>query len=281
VSVSRRLSHTQSVTWLSKTVLLSLLCYAAQILPLHAEETWVDLTHSFSESTIFWPTETGFRLMRGTNTTTAQGYYYAANRFSTAEHGGTHLDAPRHFSASGQTADAIPLRNLIGEAAVVDVSAACATNPDYQITIDDLMDWETDNKQQLVDRIVLLQTGWSQHWPDRLSYLGTDMWGPTAVKNLRFPGLSPTAAKWLVEHRRPKAIGIDTASIDYGQSSDFAAHIALCGANIPIFENVAKLHRLPASGCLVVALPMKIADGSGGPLRIVGRITTNHLPNGE
>lgn len=281
MSVSRRLSHAQSVTWLSKTVLLCLLYYAAQILPLHAEETWVDLTHSFSDSTIFWPTETGFRLVRGTNTTTAQGYYYAANRFSTAEHGGTHLDAPRHFSASGQTADAIPLRNLIGEAAVVDVSAACATNPDYQVTIDDLMNWETTNRQLLVERIVLLRTGWSQRWPNRLTYLGTDQWGPSAVKHLHFPGLSPTAAQWLVDHRRPRAIGIDTASIDHGQSTDFATHVTLCGANVPIFENVANLDAVPSTGVFVIALPMKIAGGSGGPLRIVGRISTDHRPNGE
>jgi kynurenine formamidase len=276
----RQASRVPMLAFLSTAILLTLV-NATQYGPLLAAETWIDLTHPFSDSTIFWPTETGFRLERGINKTTAKGYYYAANRFSTAEHGGTHLDAPRHFSASGQTADAIPLRNLIGEAAVVDVSAACATNPDYQVTIDDLMDWETANKQQLVERIVLLRTGWSQRWPNRLTYLGTDIRGPSAVKHLHFPGLSPTAAQWLVDHRRPRAIGIDTASIDHGQSTDFAAHLTLCGANVPIFENVTNLDALPSTGVFVIALPMKIAGGSGGPLRIVGRISTDHQPNGE
>jgi kynurenine formamidase len=276
----RQASRVPRLAFLSTTILLTLV-NATQYGPLLAGETWVDLTHSFSDSTIFWPTETGFRLERGINKTTAKGYYYAANRFSTAEHGGTHLDAPRHFSETGQTTDAIPLHNLIGEAAVVDVSVACASNPDYQVTIDDLMDWETANKQQLVGRIVLLRTGWSQRWPNRLTYLGTDIRGPSAVKHLHFPGLSPTAAQWLVDHRRPRAIGIDTASIDHGQSTDFAAHVILCGANVPIFENVANLDAVPSTDVFVIALPMKIAGGSGGPLRIVGRIPTDHRTNGE
>ena len=235
-------------------------------------EPWVDLTHPFAESTIFWPTETGFQLIRGANGRTKNGYYYAANRFRMAEHGGTHLDAPRHFSKAGQTADAIPLGKLIGEAAVIDVSAACATDSDYQVTVDDLMAWEKVHHQQLVERIVLLRTGWSRHWPDRLAYLGTDTRGPTAVSKLHFPGLSALAAKWLVDHRRPKAVGIDTASIDHGQSSNFAAHVTLCGANVPIFENVAELQQLPSVGTFIVALPMKIAGGSGAPLRIVAKL---------
>jgi kynurenine formamidase len=123
-----------------------------------------------------------------------------------------------------------------------------------------------------VDVIVLLRTGWGEKWGDRAAYLGTDATGPAAVAKLRFPGLAPAAAKWLVEHRRVKAIGIDTASIDHGPSTHFQAHVALCGANVPIFENVAGLERLPGQGAFVAALPMKIAGGSGGPLRIVARL---------
>lgn len=239
---------------------------------------WVDLTHVFSETTIFWPTESGFRLTKGANGKTKKGYYYAANRFSSAEHGGTHLDAPRHFSATGLTTDEIPLGNLIGEAVVIDVSAKSATNRDYEVSIDDLITWEQTAHQQLVDRIVLLRTDWSRHWPDRVAYLGTDGRGPLAIRDLHFPGLAPTAAKWLVDHRRPKAIGIDTASIDYGQSSDFAAHVTLCGANIPIFENLTKLSEMPPIGAVVIALPMKIGGGSGGPLRIIAKIPNDMPP---
>jgi kynurenine formamidase len=233
---------------------------------------WVDLTHAFDDRTIYWPTEKGFRFEPGRNGPTAKGYYYAANRFATAEHGGTHLDAPRHFAAAGLTADAIPLEQLMGEAVVVDVTGPCAANPVYEVTPDDLMAWEERHGRQLVDVIVLLHTGWGTKWPDRPAYLGTDAVGPEAVASLRFPGLAPLAARWLVDHRRVRAVGIDTASIDHGPSTHFGAHVALCGANVPVFENVASLAGLASTGLFVVALPMKIAGGSGGPLRIVARL---------
>jgi len=233
---------------------------------------WIDLTHSFDAATIYWPTEKGFQFEAGPNGPTAKGYYYAANRFTTAEHGGTHLDAPRHFSATGQTSDAIPLERLVGEAVVIDVSARCAADPAYEVQLDDLVAWEAAHGRQLVDLIVLVRTGWGARWGDRAAYLGTAVTGPAAVDVLRFPGVSPLSAKWLVEHRRIKAIGIDTASIDHGPSRSFGAHVAFCGANVPVFENVASLDLLPETGSFVAALPMKIAGGSGGPLRIVARV---------
>ncbi len=232
----------------------------------------VDLTHPFNAETIYWPTEPGFQLQRGNNGPTSKGYYYAANRFTTAEHGGTHLDAPRHFSAAGQTVDEIPLARLTGPAAVIDVTRQCSSDANYLVTIDDLMAWEEKQGRQLRDVIVLLKTGWAARWSDRTAYLGTSKRGPDAVTALTFPGLSPLAASWLVNHRRIKAVGIDTASIDNGPSTHFEAHVTLCGANIPIFENVASLAALPPAGASITALPMKIEGGSGGPLRIVARL---------
>jgi kynurenine formamidase len=249
---------------------LLVMALAAAVAP--ADEAWVDLTHSFDARTVYWPTEKGFQFEVGNNGPTAKGYYYAANRFTTAEHGGTHLDAPRHFSATGQTSDAIPVERLVGEAVVIDVVSKAAANDVYEVTADDLVAWERAHGRQLVDVIVLLRTGWGAKWGDRKAYLGTDATGPGAVALLRFPGLAPEAARWLVEHRRIKAIGIDTASIDHGRSTHFGAHVALCGADVPVFENVAALDALPAEGAFVAALPMKIAGGSGGPLRIVARL---------
>lgn len=232
----------------------------------------VDLTHPFNAETIYWPTEKGFQFQQGTNGLNAKGYYYAANRFTTAEHGGTHLDAPRHFSADGQTVDELPLDRLIGEAAVIDVTTPCASDPTYLVTIDDLMAWEQAHGRQLRGMIVLLKTGWAARWGDRTGYLGTERTGPDAVAELRFPGLSPLAAAWLAQERSIKAVGIDTASIDYGPSTHFETHVVLCTANIPIFENVASLDTLPAAGAFVTALPMKIEEGSGGPLRIIAEL---------
>ena len=233
---------------------------------------WIDLTHAFGADTIYWPTEKGFVLEQEFAGPNPKGYYYAANRITTAEHGGTHLDAPRHFAAGRKTSDQIDPARLVGEAVVVDVIRQCAANPAYEITADDLVAWERDHGRQLVDVIVLLKTGWAAKWPDRGAYLGTAATGPEAVAQLRFPGLAPEAARWLVEQRRIRAIGIDTASIDHGPSTHYGAHVILCGAEVPIFENVADLALLPPQGAFVAALPMKIAGGSGGPLRIVARL---------
>ncbi len=230
---------------------------------------FIDLTHPFDERTIYWPTEKGFQLLRGSAGITEKGYYYAANRFQAGEHGGTHIDAPIHFFADRDTVDRIPLERLIAAAAVIDVTKQCATDRDYQIGIDDLRGWEESQNRQLMDVIVLLHTGWSKRWPDRVKYLGTADTGEPAVSELHFPGLDPNAAHWLVEHRSVKAVGIDTASIDFGQSTHFQTHVTLFEYNVPAFENVTNLDQLPASGCTVIALPMKIGGGSGGPLRIV------------
>ncbi len=229
----------------------------------------IDLTHPFGQETIYWPTAEGFELTVDAKGMTEAGFYYEANSFCAAEHGGTHLDAPVHFAEGRWTADQIPLERLMGPALVVDVAARAAADRDYQVTQADFERWEAEHGAMPDDVIVLLRTGFGAFWPDRVRYLGTDERGAEAVAKLHFPGLHPDAARWLVENRRVKAVGLDTPSIDYGQSSRFEAHQALFAANIPAFENVANLDRLPALGFTVIALPMKIEGGSGGPLRIV------------
>lgn len=229
----------------------------------------VDLTHPFNAETLYWPTADGFSREVTAEGTTEQGYFYAAGRFSSAEHGGTHLDAPFHFAEDGWKADEIPLDRLIGQAVVIDVTDHVTSNPDYRITSEDIEAWESENGPLADDVIVLFRTGFGSHWPDPERYLGTSMTGPEAVRELHFPGLHPEAATWLVENRKVKAVGLDTASIDYGQSQEFETHQVLFERNVPVFENVANLDQIPTEGALVVALPMKIENGSGGPLRIV------------
>jgi kynurenine formamidase len=233
--------------------------------------TWVDLTHSFSANSIFWPTDTvGFTLEELSYGPTDGGWFYASYRYSAAEHGGTHLDAPIHFAEGRHASDEIPLGNLIGPAAVVDVSDR--VHPDYLISVQDLTAWEAEYGRIPDGAVLLVRTGWDDRYGDRSAYLGTDLTGPDAVAQLRFPGLSAEAAQWLVDNRSIGAFGIDTPSIDFGQSTDFRAHVILYDRNIPGFENVANLSVLPAVGSFVVALPMKIEGGSGGPLRIVGYV---------
>lgn len=230
---------------------------------------WVDLSYPFDSTTLYWPTAQPFHLQIVSAQRTPGGYYYAANNFSAAEHGGTHLDAPVHFAEGRHTTDQVPLAQLIGPAVVVDLTAEVAREgADFLITPAALQSAGLDSVKGM---IVLFRTGWGSRWPDRLRYLGTTKTGQVAVPELHFPGIHPNTARWLRD-RGVKAVGIDTPSIDYGQSQTFETHQVLLGADIPAFENVAHLELLPARGAFVVALPMKIAGGSGGPLRMVALI---------
>ncbi|MDX1388832.1 MAG: cyclase family protein [Acidobacteriota bacterium] len=230
---------------------------------------YIDLTHSFDKETVYWPTSPEFEMETIFHGITDRGYYYEAHQFSTAEHGGTHIDAPIHFYENRNTVDQIVPEQLIGPGIVVDVTRACGTDRDYLVNVADFEAWEARNGPIPLGAIILLNTGFAKFWPDRDRYMGTAARGPEAVPDLHFPGLDPDAARWLTTERSIRAIGLDTPSIDYGPSQDFKSHITLFERNVPAFENVADMDELPASGFTIIALPMKIRGGSGGPLRIV------------
>src|SRR5919107_1643104 len=162
---------------------------------------WVDLTHDFSAETIYWPTAKPFALEVVSAQRTPGGYYYAANNFSAAEHGGTHLDAPVHFAEGKWTTDQIPLDRLMGDAVVIDVQAGADSSADYRIDVKALDEWELRNGAIPARVIVLLRTGWARHWPNRAKYLGTARTGPEAVAELHFPGVDSAAAHRLVERQ--------------------------------------------------------------------------------
>lgn len=266
--------------WISLSLLVALSSCAQQRAEESADPTssfpdgrLVDLSYSYGSDTIYWPTAAGFAKTTDFEGHTDGGYYYSAYSVQTAEHGGTHLDAPIHFAEGRQTSDQIPLENLIGEAILIDVSEAASSNRDYLVSVSDIENWEANHGTIPDGAIVLLRTGFGSHWPDAEAYLGTAERGAEAVPLLHFPGLDPEAATWLIQNRSIHALGIDTASIDYGQSSGFETHRILLGENIPAFENVANMDQLPETGFHIVALPMKIEGGSGGPLRIIAIVS--------
>lgn len=234
--------------------------------------TVVDLSHAFNEDAVYWPTAEGFSREVTEDGMTEGGYYYASGTFTSAEHGGTHIDAPIHFFEGAHTVDEIPLDRLMGPAVVIDVSDHAEANPDYQISVEDLEEWEIDNGPLPDGSIILFRTGFGAYWPDRERYMGTDERGAQAVAELHFPGLSSDAAQWLIANRTVDVVGIDTPSIDYGQSQGFRTHRVLFEKNIPAIENLANLDQVPEVGSVVVALPMKIEGGSGGPVRVIAFI---------
>jgi kynurenine formamidase len=231
----------------------------------------IDLTHPFNTQTIYWPTSpTSFTLDKLSFGKSEGGWFYSAFAYASPEHGGTHLDAPIHFAEKGRTADQIPLSQLIGPAVVIDISAKARSNPDYRLSLDDVRAFEKTNGPIKAGTIVLLRTDWSKRWPNRKAYLGDDTKGDAS--KLRFPSFGVEAARLLINELRVAAIGIDAASIDYGASKDFMVHRVAGAANVPGFENLTNLDQLPATGAVVVALPMKIEGGSGGPLRAVALV---------
>ncbi len=232
-----------------------------------APDKLVDLSHPFDRDTVYWPTErSGFELTSEHHGQTPGGYFYAANSFTAPEHGGTHLDAPIHFAAGKQTTEQIPLERLIAPAVVLDLSERARTDRDTQLSVADVENFERTHGAITPGTIVLVRSDWSRRWPDRLAYLGSDRVGDAS--DLHFPGISAEAARALVQ-RKVAAVGIDTASIDHGPSREFWAHRILMEADIPAFENLTELARLPPRGALMIALPMSIRGGSGGPLRAI------------
>jgi len=231
----------------------------------------VDLTHPFDERTPYWPTATrGFELAPVHYGRTEAGYFYSAYSFCAPEHGGTHLDAPIHFGEGRWTADQIPVERLVRPAVVIDVAAASAADADHRLTAEELQTWEARHGRIAEGTIVLLRTGWSARWPDKKRYLGDDT--PGDASRLHFPSYGAEAARILVADRKVAALGVDTASIDPGSAKDFPVHQIVAAANVPGFENLAGLDALPPTGAWVIALPMKIAGGSGGPLRAIALV---------
>jgi kynurenine formamidase len=230
------------------------------------EKKLVDMTYAFASDTLHWPTAKPFQLDKVAEGRTPQGYWYSSYNYSGSEHVGTHLDAPFHFAEGGWTTEKIPLGKTIGPAVVIDVRHKAEVERDYLLTADDIRSWEKRNGKLPKGVIVLMYSGWGRYWGDPKRYLGTEKSGD--VSDLHFPGFSKEAAEFLIKQRSIKAVGIDTPSIDHGPSRDFLAHQAFGAANVPIFENVASLEKLPAKGATLFAIPMKIKGGSGAPLRI-------------
>jgi len=230
---------------------------------------WTDLTHEYDSSTVYWPTDANFRHDTVFYGRTPSGYFYSSFKYAAEEHGGTHFDAPVHFHEGGNTIDKVPVSQLHGPGVVIDVTTQCSGNRDYLVSSQDIINWEKQNGAIPEGAIVIIRTGYEKFWDDHLKYLGTLKKGAEGVAELHFPGLSPEASEWITKNRKVNAIGLDTPSLDYGQSKDFETHRILTAAGLTMYENLCNLDPLPATGVYIVALPMKIRGGSGAPLRIV------------
>ena len=226
----------------------------------------IDLTYPLSPDSLYWPTGSRFEHQQLDWGMSEGGYWYASAAFSSPEHLGTHLDAPIHFGENGWANADIPIERLFAHGVVIDITSKSNASADATLSVDDIEAWEQRNDTLQEGSIVIVRTGWASGWPDWETYYGSST--PTDVATLHFPGISPEAAQALV-NRGIFGVGIDTASIDPGNSSTFEAHQILAAANVFNLENLTNVDGLPEAGFDIIALPMKIKDGTGGPARVV------------
>jgi kynurenine formamidase len=237
------------------------------------EEKLIDMTFPFSEESIYWPTDKPFTPTEVFRGISEGGWWYASNQYAASEHGGTHVDAPIHFSEHGRTIGQIPLQEWIGPAAKIDVTNKSLSNRDYQLTVDDILAWEERHGRIPPGAWVIMYSGIDgRFYPNKKEVLGTDKSGRDAVAELHFPGFSPEAVAFLLEKRTITGIAIDTPSIDPGSSKDFKVHQRLCGAQKLALENIANLDKIPESGALLYVIPMLIQNGTGAPARVFAKL---------
>ncbi len=220
----------------------------------------LDLSYAISDKLVPWPGDV--RWFEASVNATVEKNGYFTRSFWMLEHYGTHLDAPIHFPPGKIPVDQIPLKQLFGPAIVLEVRSEAEKNPDYQLPAASVESWEKKHGRIPAGAIVLLRTGWAARWPDAERYRNQDAQG-----RMHFPGFSAEAAKLLLE-RNVSGLGCDTMSVDYGASSDFAVHHLALGAGIYHLENLADLSALPEEGAFLIAAPIKLEGGSGGPVRV-------------
>ncbi len=222
----------------------------------------VDLGWPLNDKNPYWPAE-DYEPFRLKTIATIEKNGVLSKAFFCPEHLGTHLDAPNHFEKNQRAVDQIEAPRLFAHGVVIDIAPQSSGDADYRLTRGDVAEWEKVHGRVPDGAVVLLSTGWARQWNNYPRYKNQDVEG-----KMHFPGYSAEAAKFLVDERNVKGLGIDTLSIDYGLSKDFAVHHVVNGAGRYGLENVAHLDELPPRGFYVVVAPIKIETGSGGPTRL-------------
>ena len=222
----------------------------------------IDMTWTLEESAPAWPAEAAPRFQLNAYATLEKNGVLS-QAISMPEHFGTHLDAPNHFAARQIPVDQLTTAQLIGPGVVIDMTMKSEADPDAELTETDLVQWEQQQGRIPDGAILFLKTGWGRHWKQPVRYLNQDARG-----QMHFPAYSAGAVRWLIRERKIRGLGIDTLSIDPGQSKEFPVHRLLNGSGLYGLENVAALDQLPAREFVVIVSPLKLKNGSGGPTRL-------------
>lgn len=226
----------------------------------------IDLTHNLNDQSPNWEgtAKSPFKAQELGNID-RDGYY--SRIFTMQEHYGTHLDAPAHFAKGMWTVDQIPPERLVRPLVVLDVRTKVKNNPDYEISVQDVADWESANGPVPNGAVVMAYTGWDVRWSSQKQFQNL------ASDHLpHYPGYSVETAKFLVKTRDVVGLGIDTMSVDIGATTTYPVHQFTSKESIYHLENVANLALVPPSGATVVVAPIKLENGSGGPARVLALV---------
>jgi kynurenine formamidase len=226
----------------------------------HEKDHLQDLTHVFFAG---FPVFTFDPPRRRTLITIPSGGFYS-QEWTFGEHSGTHMDAPGHFVTGGRLSPEITLQELIVPIVVVDISERAARNPDTTVTVDDLRRFERRHGRIPEHALVAMDSGWAAKVRDPLAFKGG-----AAFPNYHFPGFSLDAAMWLTERRDVTAIGVDTMSLDPGNSSTFPVHVNFLATDHYGLENLANLDKIPPRGAFAYVGLIPWEEGSGGPCRVI------------
>ncbi|CAL8102906.1 unnamed protein product [Orchesella dallaii] len=271
---------------------LFLIFFASSFLNTSAKNPnkFIDLTYSFNNETMAWPGRKSSFYVEAEGFTEG-GYWVASKGFCTSEHTSTHIDAPYHAYKEGRKLHEVPLEDLIDIPGVmIDIYDKVHKFEDgkldvienYALTQDDILEWEEKNGKIPQGAVVLLRTGWETRWGDMKLYRGEkddpkpmDSEGIIALFNLNFPAFDVSAARYLAVERQVLGVGVDTLSIDPGNSNTFPAHRIFASRNIYMLEMVANLHLLPPKGFNLWMVPFKVDFGTGAPTRVLAKLNNS------
>jgi len=230
--------------------------------------TWtkvVDLQHAITQKIPLWPGDPHVRFVP-VATMAKDGYYL--RKFTIGEHSATHMNAPNSFIAGNhQAITSYSATQRVVPAAVIDVRAKCAANPDYRLTIADVQTWEAAHGQLRPGTFVIMFTGWEAKWSHPKAFFSQDARG-----RLHFPGFAKAATLWLVDQRQIAGVGIDTHGVDPGLDTSYATNTEMAKTHKIAIECLAHLDKMPAAGATLVLGPLALSHGSGSPLSVMALI---------
>jgi kynurenine formamidase len=221
----------------------------------------VDLTHTIHPNIPIWPDDPPVEF-ETVSQIEKDGYFM--RKFSIGEHSGTHMNAPNSFYSGGASIDSYPPQSLVVPAIAIDIRDKSLVNPDYTLTIDDVLNWEQQHGFIEPGNVIILYTGWQEKWENPGAFFNRDNDGIC-----HFPGFGTAATQFLLKERSIAGVATDTHGVDPGQDESFAVNKLVLEKQRIVLENLANIDQLPAADITLVIGILRILGGSGSPVSVL------------